>query len=189
MTIKGEQLAAMKPETKAALEAVGQAVSAASHGQIFYCPPDIEAAMADWKASCGPASLAALLGRPVMAVKEFFPEFPGYTNGTTMLRALELAGLSAGMKIQTGGWPKRGLCWLGFKGPWSVMPFHIKIKYSHWVAVKTIADNTIVYDVNENAWLPLPVWERHVLPQLLGRYKKAQGGYEVFRGIEVERGF
>jgi hypothetical protein len=167
-------------------EAVSQAVAMLETRAMFYRPPDIEEAQAEWKASCGPCALAAIMRRPVMAVEQFFPEFPGYTNGKTMLRALELAGLSSTMEIKGAAWPEHGLCWIGFKGPWSVMGFHIRIKYSHWVAVRTIAGSTVVWDVNVNAWAHKSVWERAVLPQLLERYKKATGEYEVFRGIEVK---
>ncbi len=184
MTSKSGEVEEIKPEANRAAKVIGYAMA---NPRKFYNPADVEEAHERLGASCGPCSLAAFIGRNVMGTMEFFPEFPGYTNGTTMLKALELAKLSERMVVKSGQWPENGLCWIGFKGSWSVMPFHVKIKYSHWLAVRTIpGDGRWVWDVNARAWQSLESWEAVTLPLLLSRYKKATGGYEVFRGIEVE---
>ena len=36
---------------------------------MLYSPPDTERAWAEWKCSCGPAALAALIGRPCMDLR------------------------------------------------------------------------------------------------------------------------
>src|SRR5687767_4354213 len=58
-------------------------------------PPDIDRAYDAWQANCGPCSLAAVLGRPVMRVKTLFPHFAAgryFTNVTHMRQALADVG-------------------------------------------------------------------------------------------------
>jgi hypothetical protein len=52
----------------------------------LYHPVDCDLAHDRWGANCGPAAFAALLGRPVMSVRSFFPAFPGkpWVNPTGM---------------------------------------------------------------------------------------------------------
>jgi len=61
----------------------------------LFAPSDIAKAYTAWKATCGPAAFAAVVGRPIMQCRSFFPKFPKqqWCNPTDMFFALRTAGV------------------------------------------------------------------------------------------------
>jgi hypothetical protein len=158
----------------------------------LYGPPDVAEAYDAWRATCGPAAMAALLGKPVMAVRECFPGFKGYCNPTVMQAALDAAGVKWHATTLQYYWPVNGLAFVQFEGSWLQpgVPVGAAYRRTHWVSVRSrnICTGTklppAVYDVNAGKWLTRPEWESEVLPQLLAAHKGATG-FHVRKGIEV----
>jgi hypothetical protein len=105
-------------------------------------------------ASCGPASLAALLGRPLGELRHAFPhQNEGSTWTTLAMMERALARLSVKYErtvpdvevVSVGGyaanarkWPRHGLVVVQFVGSWSSMPFShpAQLARTHFIAVK-----------------------------------------------------
>jgi hypothetical protein len=160
-----------------------------------YNPPDVDAAHAAWKANCGPCALAALLGRPVMAVRDLFPAYPRrpWCNPTQMKAALGAAGARWRLTSLKFYWPVTGLAFVQFDGPWCSpeVPVAVAYRHTHWVAVRSRnapgMGTTLppaVYDANAGAWLTRPEWEAEILPLLLAHVEGSTGWW-VRTGIEV----
>lgn len=148
---------------------------------LLYCPPDADEARAVWRANCGPIALAALLGRPVMGVREFFPRFPKqpWTNPTHMKAALDLAGRrhrTTTTKVPLALW------FIQWDGPWLApgVPVTVAYRHTHWIA----AARGLVYDANAGEWITRAEWEAEVVPHLLS-YRQQATGWRVRTGIEV----
>lgn len=165
-------------------------------------------------ASCGPAALTALLGRPLAEIRHAFPnqrEGRTWTNLRQMRDALtalrvpwsetDAAGEVAGVTgAEDARWPTRGLVIVQFRGSWDVMPVHhpAQLQRSHWIAVKphpTLAGVPIIFDINSidefppmslGWWDPIEVWSSMIAPQLAQSFgKKATGAWWARAGIEV----
>ena len=155
----------------------------------LYTPADADESHDAWKANCGPAALAALLARPVMSVREFFPAYPArpWSNPTHLKAALTAAGVrhwNTG-KDEAGNvrWPARGLVFIQLDGPWCRpgVPIGAAYRHTHWVA--TVRED--IYDVNADEWLPAWRWTLEIVPLLLEHTPGATGWW-VRTGIEVE---
>lgn len=160
-------------------------------------------------ASCGPASLSALLGRPLADVRH---AFPGQTDGRTwtnlaaMQRALTLLGVGHGTERSPGilmpaSAPSFGLAMVQFCGPWDDMPIGhpAQLQRSHWIAMKphpTLgAEAPLVFDINAidgfppmslGWWQPQECWDALIRPELARSYgKKATGAWWLRAVIEV----
>lgn len=101
-------------------------------------------------ASCGPAALAGLLGRPLAELRHAFPAQTAkrtWTNLNQMLLALRALSLSVTptplAEEPSSGlppartWPRRGLLLVQFRGTWDAMPTShpAQLQRSHWIAV------------------------------------------------------
>lgn len=100
-------------------------------------------------ASCGPAAVAALLGRPLAEVRPAFPdqrEGKTWTNLSMMFAALARLMLRVkatsvdvaaheGLPAKT--WPLRGLVLVQLRGRWDAMPVNhpAQLSHTHWIAV------------------------------------------------------
>jgi hypothetical protein len=160
-------------------------------------------------ASCGPASLAALVGRSLAEIRHAFPrqrEGRTWTNAEQMLAAVhDLAGawqltppattvipLFDGTErtVPAHAWPRHGLVLIQWRGSWDAMPVShpAQLQRTHWIAT----DGPSVFDVNlvgedwaPGGWYPRAAWERVVVPVLTAPHKKATGEWWVRAGIEV----
>lgn len=147
----------------------------------LYCPTDADEAHATWKANCGPAALAALLGWPVMATRRLFPRYPAqpWTNPTHMKAALDAAGVR---HRNTATRVPHALWFIQWNGPWDApgVPVTVAYRHTHWIA----AARGLVYDVNAGEWISRAEWEAELVPHLLAATPKATG-WRVRTGIEV----
>lgn len=99
---------------------------------------------------CGPQAFAALFGISPSELPTYFPGSAerAWTNRTQMERAIEGFGWSF-IKVSSG-WPKVGLCFIHWCGPWTDRGYaHAVLQRTHWIAV--IGD--YVFDVNWRGWL------------------------------------
>lgn len=148
----------------------------------MYTPPDIAEAYDEWKANCGPAALAALVGRPLAQVREAFPDFPAkpWANPTHMRAALTRLDWS---HRYCDGWPERGLAFIQWEGPWldPGVPVGAAYRHTHWVA----AAEGKVFDVNAGNWTTPDEWVTRIVPLFVtGKVT----GWHVRCGLEAEPG-
>jgi hypothetical protein len=168
---------------------------------------------APW-ASCGPASLAALLGRSLAEIHRAFPDKPAgqtWTSHGQMCDAIEATfgrrrcWRPTGFDPREGlpanrAWPVRGLVLVQFRGSWDALPegHSAPLQRSHWIAVKphpTLAGVPLIFDINAIDdgppmslawWQPLESWHAIIRPEIAKSYEpKATGEWWVRAGIEV----
>jgi hypothetical protein len=162
----------------------------------FYCPPDVDEQHELWGANCGPTALAALLGRPVAAVRSIVEQvqggrFLGYMNATHLENAVRAAGLAA---IRTNNglrgrviWPeRRGLVVLQIDGPWCEMGVNPRARFRYTHTVASSHGGAMIYDGNADKWRRRENWEREVMAFLVQDQKRATGWY-TSSVIEVSR--
>lgn len=154
----------------------------------LYAPTDILGAYESWRANCGPAAVAAILGFEVNDLRECFPLYPekAWANPTLIRTVLTLHKVRHRNtdRSRRGGWPMWGLAFLQFEGPWladGVSPA-VAYRHTHWVAV---SDRT-VFDVNAGQWIPGAEWRADIMPLLQDATPKATG-WHLRLGIEVTR--
>lgn len=95
-----------------------------------------------------------------------------------MERALRSFGLQ--FKRCPNKWPKFGLCFVHWSGPWSNKHPSEILRRTHWVAV--VED--YVFDVNWAGWLPKQNWEEIIVEELLDRHALAHG-WEPLTAYEI----
>lgn len=175
-----------------------------SSADIFFCPPDVAEAKEAWGAASGPASLAAILKRPVMELSEFFPKF--ITNKCIyqrrMYKAIQLCTgrdpvitRACGRGNRGRVFPGLGVACIQFGGDWTDEPYYVRwrkhttsrgkeqYQHAHWVSSRATACGIMLYDVTVQQWLILNDWVEDVLPSLLDDNKSGywwcRMGYEV----------
>lgn len=160
----------------------------------FYRPTDVAAANVRFGASCGHAALAAILGCEVeRAWRAGQAIFAGksWVSAPAMEQVLR--------DTRPGNWrvgsserqfPVRGLALLQWDGPWMApgLPFGAQLARTHWVAVDRVPAGEMVYDINQDGWLPRAAWELSTIPMLLALHKRATG-WHVRRTYEVQPEF
>lgn len=176
-----------------------------SSADIFFCPPDVMEAQQAWGANSGPASLAAILRRPVMELARFFPNFVANKciYPVLMMEAITMATKQEPNVTRYKGagsrgriFPVKGVACVQFSGPWDSGP-HLwpsseaklksrgkkQLKHAHWLASRATSCGVMIYDVTVQQWLVLDEWTDDVLPALLDDHKSSgwwcRMGYEV----------
>ena len=168
----------------------GEPTTAPQHYSGLFNPPDLDAAYDAWKCTCGPGSVAALLGLTCEAVRPHFPghEQRGYANPTHVQNALR----SLGYRV-TSDWvkpdhkpyqPAFGLVFVQFGGPWLApgVPVGAAYRKTHWSAI----NGAMAYDVNaEGGWWRVSDWAEEVLPYIAKAIKRCDGTFYVRASFEV----
>lgn len=148
----------------------------------LYVPTDVDEQHDSWGANCGPAAVAALLGREVAGVRELFEPWPGYTNPTLVKRALERAGRRVTKSTEQE--VQQGLGFVQFEGPWERGGARAAYRHTHWVALarrqwlNTGRSVLMVYDaaVGENGgWVQIEVYSAQIAPLYIANDKGATG--------------
>ena len=154
-----------------------------------YTPSDLEEAWSEWGCSCGPASVAALLGRECSDVRPHFPGFETrrYANPTHIYSALRSMGIEA--EAFKRGRPETGLLFIQWGGPWLQpgVPIGAAYRQTHWIAVAGEA----VFDVNVGHWTGRTDWEHPtngVAAWLMSQNRRCDGTWTVRTAIEVRGG-
>lgn len=149
-------------------------------------PPDCEEAYEAWGCNCGPASVAALLGKTCAEVRPLFPDFAAkrYANPTQVKQALTAAGCRYHV---TKEWPRvHGMVFVQWGGPWLEPGVPIGAAYArtHWIAV----DGAAVFDVNHTEWIAKGHWtmpERGLAAWIMQHVPKCDGTWSVRTALEV----
>jgi hypothetical protein len=153
---------------------------------MIYSPTDVDAAYDDWGANCGPATLAAILGCEVEAVRRFMDsgwERRRYTNLMHMHAALRNAGVQH--RSTADKLPRRGLAFIQFCGPWTEpgKPIASAYRHTHWIGI----DGTMVYDVNAgDSWVEFELWKKDMPILIREGVPHATGEWFVRRGFEID---
>lgn len=154
----------------------------------LYHPPDVTAAAEAWKASCGPAALAAVLQRPLAQVRPLLAGYDqrGSMNPTHMQRALNGARCWWQPLRRGADGPSYGLAFVQWLGPWcnEGVPVAVAYRYTHWVGVAFCHDTGLMlYDINassaareDGAWVPWTWWHEEVRPLITETLTGATGG-------------
>lgn len=138
----------------------------------------IVAAHEEWKFSCGPAALGALLGWSPDKIRPHFPDFEkrGFTNVTIMKDALRSIGIGF-TPLRKGELPKYGLVRVQCDGPWmypkpgSERWARIEqCKHTHWIAsimlpCPGLLPIVSIYDINFGL-TPFEWWKTDGVSQL-----------------------
>jgi hypothetical protein len=134
----------------------------------------------DEKFGCGPVAFGALVGISSEELIEFFPESEHrlWTNRRDMEKALRTFGLQ--FRRCKKHWPKFGLCFVHWSGPWTNGYPVEMLRRTHWVAV--VED--YVFDVNWGGWLPKQNWEEIIVEELLSYHAFAEG-WEPLTAYEI----
>lgn len=162
----------------------------------LYKPPDILEAHNAWGANCGPCTLAAIIQRPVMQVRDLFPDFSNrrYVNPTHMKEALRLAGVRFSNRFGADKRPRYGLAFIQWRGPWDERSVAEQYRHTHWIGVAagvhtpTGKNLEVVYDVNAGHWVSRADWEdvdKGVAAWIVKHTKGATGAWFIRTGIEV----
>lgn len=158
-------------------------------------------------ASCGPASLAALLDVPLTGVRVAFPrQTPSrtWTNFAQMEAAVrQLARVDVTLTRGLAAFPRRGVVLIQFGGTWDRLPdgHPAQLRHTHWIAVVPkgapllggFATQNAVFDVNAvgweqtpGGWMSFARWGNVLAPQLAADQSKGgDGRWRVRAGIEV----
>lgn len=104
---------------------------------LKYTLEDSERARLEWKATCGPHSIAAACGLTLDQVRPAIPNYRGWMNPTQMSTALvklgRVHGLTHRLKTQQ---LCEGICRVQWEGPWlnPGVPASVAYHHTHWVA-------------------------------------------------------
>lgn len=159
---------------------------------------DAERAHDEWGCNCGPAALAAVLGKTLDDVRPHIPLFEErrYTNPSMMFAALvnlqvrfkQLPRNAAGVMP----WPAFGLARIQWDGPWTQpgVPMRARYRHSHWVgACARVPANVGIFDINalnSGGWVRLDDWERVIVPYILeNSHPRANGRWHITHSLEI----
>jgi hypothetical protein len=164
----------------------------------LYTPADVAAAALAWGATCGPAALAAILQRPVLALRPLLGNYPvrEYMTPTHMGQALTEAQIPYHvLRAFHETAPTYGLLFLQLTGPWCTpaVPVAAAYRHTHWVGTAWTAKyGTMIYDINAEVqhdqwggWVAKRVWELRILPAITAAHRRADGGWFVRWACEV----
>jgi len=182
--------------------------------RVRFTIDDAQRAADEWGANCGPAAIAAVLGKTLDEVRPHLGDFerPGkrYTNPTLMYAALRSLGATWTATVRETSvewpkpiiaWPKLGLVRIQWEGDWTRpgVPMRARYRHTHWVGARSAPewDRTSgrlpggidVFDINclcVGGWVSLDEWSGQVVPWLLREVEpKASGAWHQTHVLEL----
>jgi hypothetical protein len=166
---------------------------------------DLEAAKKatkEWSFSCGPLSLAALIGLRPEEVHEKIGRFKGYTGRRDMEDMLGRCGYLVLEKTPGKAlpihWPAYGLVLIQFCGPWMIerttgmtvgsgRNARWACKHTHWIAAQKKERTIWVYDFNTGHWVPEPEWTAQIPALLAAQDPERDGRYWAATSWEIAK--
>lgn len=162
---------------------------------------EVDEAAVEWGCNCGPASIAAVLGMTLNAVRPHMGDFESkrYTNPSLMWAALR--SLSVKFSYRAGdlgrdNWPSYGLARIQWEGPRTKpgVPPRVAYRQTHWVGVNAINRQNIgIFDVNavanDTGWVSAQDWVSDIVPWILKHgVPRADGGWHITHAVEIANG-
>ncbi len=159
-----------------------------------------------WRFSCGPAALCAVLDMTPDEIRPHLGDFEqrGYVNPTQMLATLhtlkiKFRKLYQGLFSTAKSWdnlPNFGLIRVQFGGPWMApeVPMAARYQHTHWVAVRNnpaMTPQRQVFDINAmcaGGWIPFGEWKNEMMPWLVKESnKRCDGTFFPTHCLEITR--
>lgn len=142
-------------------------------------PLDIDKAAGEWNASCGPASLAAILDLSLAETRPLLNGFEkrGYMNITHVQNALKAANVAFRPRLKTR--PSYGLVFIQWGGH-EKKPAFVQYQFTHWIAV---AGET-VFEVNAPYLVAWDEWKEQ-MPEIMKEAGAGDGTFFIRSAIEV----
>lgn len=163
--------------------------------EIKFDDADIATANATWGCNCGPAAIAASLGktlddvRPVVEAEGFSSK--RYMNPTMVGNAIRRLGAKIGSSVGNAKFPRLGIARIQWTGPWTAPGANPKwgYHYTHWIATWLMEAGVnpnwfCIFDVN-GGLTNQDDWERRIVPDLTRQISRADGRYIVTHRWEV----
>lgn len=152
---------------------------------------DVARASNAWGCNCGPAALAAIVGKTLDEVHPHIPKFDErhYTNPSMMFKALHNLNIDWKPRFDKQ-WPDYGLARIQWHGPWmdDGVPVNARYRKTHWIGVHCVDVNVGIFDINamnSGGWIRLQDWKDHIVPFILTHYPKANGDWSITHSLEV----
>jgi hypothetical protein len=147
----------------------------------------------EWDFSCGPASLAALLGLTPDRVRPHLGDYAGYMNTRHMGAAIRAAGWCwSGVPSPSGKYPPMlpsdfGVIRVQWGGPWLKpgVPPKAAAKFTHWIASRLWEGEMWLYDVNAKGWVGVVEWTAEIAPKIMAEVKRCDGTWRFTDVISV----
>lgn len=140
---------------------------------LRFCEEDVRRASEEWGCNCGPAALAAILGKTLDEVRPHLGEFENrrYTNPTMMKQALASLG-ATWFGARQRCFANYGLCRVQWSGPWlnRGVPIQARYRKTHWIASRCLGRSHEIFDVNAvsvGGWITSGTWKQYLVPWLL----------------------
>ncbi len=164
--------------------------------QLKFTESDADIAHNEWGCNCGPAALAAILGKTLREIRPAV-EAAGfaerrYTSPTMMQAAIASAGGKIVLRnaadpiIKRLPFAKHGLVRIQWCGPWTAPGANPKWAYrqTHWIATQIISGSGYVFDVNGGA-RSVESWIKEIVPPLSASIPRADGNWFITHSWEV----
>lgn len=171
-----------------------QAIATAPYPPLAFTEAESLYAYQEWGANCGPAALAAILGRSLDEVKRHLGYFEarGYMTTSDMKAALKSLGVRHTHYAKESGLPAYGLCRVQWGGSWLRPGVHpgAAASRTHWIATALEGEGDTArrwtYDVNAG-WQRHGVWQVETVRALLAEVKGSDGTFFVPDVVALER--
>lgn len=151
--------------------------------KLLFGSDEARKAYEEWGCNCGPAALAAAMGKTLDEIRPHLGPFEqrGYMNVTNMRESIRAAG--GAIEREYKGWPPvgTGLVRIQWGGPWIIdgKPARWAATASHWVATyRDAASWFYVFDVNGGPML-VDQWEKEIVPAIVASIKRADGKWNI----------
>lgn len=158
-------------------------------------PTDTLEAFETWEATCGPAALAAILGRSVMSLREKVKPYRGFMSIADMLRSLRSLKVEHTLmrkdfnqlipQVQRGDYIGR-LSIIQWGGSWLTPGVHpgASLCRTHWIAYRH--SPPVIYDVNADGWISTTAWETVMAPEIMRHVRGCDGTWRTRSTILIK---
>jgi hypothetical protein len=163
---------------------------------LKFTADDAVRASDEWGANCGPAALAAVLGKSIDDVRLMIPCFDvkHYTNPTMMIAALRASGRRFHRVPHDEYLPMWGVLRIQWGGPWMrpEVPERARYGYTHWIAVSNCADGSEwAFDINcisVGGWVTWREWCDVTVPYIIRNgVPRGDGSWSITHAFEVSQ--
>ena len=131
---------------------------------LLYTEADSERANREWKASCGPHSIAAACGKSLDEVRAVLVNFKGWMSPTMVCNALGALGMTDILyqtKLKTGDLCN-GINRVQWEGKWLNPGVPARVAYFHTHLVAHYYGFVLCTACLPHEWIPVNAWRHHL---------------------------